>query len=117
MTYLFLTWLQQAWKLYKKLGKHFTKPADYSTRATVSSFSTHIHNFTPGQKLLQSCFFIKLIYILGGNAIPAWAISLIAGIGMLLIGGILYVVMRKLVLSSETGTMNTYQPALQNEEV
>ncbi|XP_063534173.1 uncharacterized protein LOC134744329 isoform X1 [Cydia strobilella] len=52
-----------------------------------------------------------------GNAIPAWAISLIAGIGMLLIGGILYVVMRKLVLSSETGTLNTYQPALQNEDV
>ncbi|XP_063362259.1 uncharacterized protein LOC134651153 [Cydia amplana] len=52
-----------------------------------------------------------------GNAIPAWAISLIAGIGMLMIGGILYVVMRKLVLSSETGTMNTYQPALQNEDV
>ncbi|XP_063618606.1 uncharacterized protein LOC134791491 [Cydia splendana] len=52
-----------------------------------------------------------------GNAIPAWAISLIAGIGMLLIGGVLYVVMRKLVLSSETGTLNTYQPALQNEDV
>ncbi|XP_061713136.1 uncharacterized protein LOC133521988 [Cydia pomonella] len=52
-----------------------------------------------------------------GNAIPAWAISLIAGIGMLMIGGILYVVMRKLVLSSETGTLNTYQPALQNEDV
>ncbi|XP_063381177.1 uncharacterized protein LOC134667685 [Cydia fagiglandana] len=52
-----------------------------------------------------------------GNAIPAWAISLLAGIGMLLIGGVLYVVMRKLVLSSETGTLNTYQPALQNEDV
>ncbi|KAJ8729994.1 hypothetical protein PYW07_017032 [Mythimna separata] len=50
-----------------------------------------------------------------GNAVPAWAISLMAGIGMLLIGGILYVVMRKLVLSSETGSLNTYQPAMQQD--
>ncbi|XP_072931873.1 uncharacterized protein hoka [Epargyreus clarus] len=52
-----------------------------------------------------------------GNAVPAWAISLMAGIGMLLIGGVLYVVMRKIVLSSETGSLNTYQPAMQNEDV
>ncbi|XP_026324914.1 uncharacterized protein LOC113233901 [Hyposmocoma kahamanoa] len=52
-----------------------------------------------------------------GNAVPAWAISLMAGIGMLIVGGILYVVMRKLVLSAETGSMNTYQPAMQAEEV
>ncbi|XP_030024901.1 uncharacterized protein LOC115443585 [Manduca sexta] len=50
-----------------------------------------------------------------GNAVPAWAISLMAGIGMLIIGGILYVVMRKIVLSSETGSLNTYQPAMQRE--
>lgn len=50
-----------------------------------------------------------------GNAVPAWAISLLAGISMLLVGGILYVVMRKLVLSSESGSLNTYQPALQQE--
>ncbi|XP_028027025.1 uncharacterized protein LOC114240613 isoform X2 [Bombyx mandarina] len=50
-----------------------------------------------------------------GNAVPAWAISLMAGIGMLIIGGVLYVVMRKLVLSSETGSLNTYQPAMQQE--
>lgn len=52
-----------------------------------------------------------------GNAVPAWAISLLAGIGMLVIGGILYAVMRKVVLAPETGSMNTYQPAMQNEEV
>ncbi|KAJ8728251.1 hypothetical protein PYW08_016636 [Mythimna loreyi] len=50
-----------------------------------------------------------------GNAVPAWAISLMAGIGMLLVGGILYFVMRKIVLSSETGSLNTYQPALQQD--
>ncbi|CAK1596342.1 unnamed protein product [Parnassius mnemosyne] len=52
-----------------------------------------------------------------GNAVPAWAISLMAGIGMLLIGGVLYIVMRKIVLSSETRSLNTYQPAMQNEDV
>ncbi|KAL0841392.1 hypothetical protein ABMA28_015087 [Loxostege sticticalis] len=50
-----------------------------------------------------------------GNAVPAWAISFMSGIGMLLVGGVLYVIMRKIVLSSETGTLNTYQPAMQNE--
>ncbi|CAH1645422.1 unnamed protein product [Spodoptera littoralis] len=50
-----------------------------------------------------------------GNAVPAWAISLMAGIGMLVVGGVLYVIMRKLVLSSETGSLNTYQPAMQQE--
>ncbi|VVC89058.1 uncharacterized protein LOC126979263 [Leptidea sinapis] len=52
-----------------------------------------------------------------GNAVPAWAISFMTGIGMLLAGGVLYVVMRKIVLSSETGSLNTYQPAMQNENV
>ncbi|KAJ0177311.1 hypothetical protein K1T71_007320 [Dendrolimus kikuchii] len=50
-----------------------------------------------------------------GNAVPAWAISLMAGIGMLIIGGVLYIVMRKIVLSSETGSLNTYRPAIQQE--
>ncbi|XP_026724878.1 uncharacterized protein LOC113491882 [Trichoplusia ni] len=50
-----------------------------------------------------------------GNAVPAWAISLMAGIGMLLVGGVLYVIMRKIVLSSETGSLNTYQPTLQQD--
>ncbi|CAB3224326.1 unnamed protein product [Arctia plantaginis] len=50
-----------------------------------------------------------------GNAVPAWAISLMAGIGMLVVGGVLYVVMRKLVLSAQTGSLNTYQPAMQQD--
>ncbi|XP_068631670.1 uncharacterized protein hoka [Battus philenor] len=52
-----------------------------------------------------------------GNAVPAWAISLMSGIGMLIVGGVLYIVMRKIVLSSETGSLNMYQPALQHEDV
>ncbi|XP_053607185.1 uncharacterized protein hoka [Plodia interpunctella] len=50
-----------------------------------------------------------------GNAVPAWAISLMAGIGMLVVGGILYGIMRKVIISAETGTMNTYQRAMTNE--
>ncbi|CAH2106242.1 unnamed protein product [Euphydryas editha] len=50
-----------------------------------------------------------------GNVVPAWAISLMAGIGMLIVGGILYGVMRKIVLSAQTGSLNTYQPAMQHD--
>lgn len=54
---------------------------------------------------------IFLLYTAGGSAVPAWAISLLSGIGMLIVGGVLYVIMNKVVLSSETGSLNTYQPA------
>ncbi|KAM3961039.1 uncharacterized protein ACR2FA_004812 [Aphomia sociella] len=47
-----------------------------------------------------------------GNAVPAWAISLMAGIGMLIVGGILYVVMRKIIITPETGRMNIYQQTM-----
>ncbi|XP_013199920.1 uncharacterized protein LOC106142630 [Amyelois transitella] len=52
-----------------------------------------------------------------GNAVPAWAISLMAGLGMLVVGGILYAIMRKVIISAETGTMNTYQRAMTNDQV
>lgn len=68
-------------------------------------------------KLRKSLLQFPLYGVTDGTSVPAWAISLMAGIGMLVVGGILYVVMRKLVLSSETGSMNTYQPAMQAEEV
>lgn len=80
-----------------------------------------------GQRLVKTCIWINRIKqlvtkislydVTDGNAVPAWAISLMSGIGMLIVGGILYVVMRKIVLSAETGSMNTYQPAMQSEEV
>ncbi|XP_047995159.1 uncharacterized protein LOC125233263 [Leguminivora glycinivorella] len=84
--------------------------------AILVIISTLTHEAEARRKILRGRHVMTRTYY-RGNAIPAWAISLIAGIGMLLIGGVLYVVMRKLVLSSETGTMNTYQPALQNEDV
>ncbi|XP_059047254.1 uncharacterized protein LOC131842695 [Achroia grisella] len=36
-----------------------------------------------------------------GNAVPAWAISLMAGLGMLIVGGIVYAVMRKIIISPD----------------
>lgn len=46
-----------------------------------------------------------------GLAIPAWAIIVICGLGYLLIGCILYLVMRKFVLSSSDEADNSYSPA------
>ncbi|XP_011559027.3 uncharacterized protein LOC105389584 [Plutella xylostella] len=50
-----------------------------------------------------------------GSAVPAWAVSLLAGLGMLLAGAALYALLHKLVLAADAGEVNTYQPALQND--
>ncbi|XP_012217333.1 uncharacterized protein hoka [Linepithema humile] len=49
-----------------------------------------------------------------GTAIPAWAIVLLTGIGMLLLGGGLYAVLQKFVVdAADTGeSHSSYQPAL-----
>lgn len=69
------------------------------------------------RKLIHFVIIFTYLYLFlaGGNAVPAWAISLMAGIGMLVVGGVLYVVMRKVVLSAQTGSLNTYQPAMQQD--
>jgi len=52
----------------------------------------------------------------GGTAIPAWAIVLLTGIGMLLLGGGLYAILQKFVVdTADTGETRSYQPALQIE--
>lgn len=53
--------------------------------------------------------------IAGSNAVPAWAISVIVGICMLVAGGILYAVMRKVVLTDSDSGRMAYQPALHND--
>ncbi|KAI5651797.1 hypothetical protein NE865_00134 [Phthorimaea operculella] len=78
--------------------------------------STLAHEAEARRKILRGRRVMTRTYK-RGLAVPAWAISLMAGIGMLVIGGLLYGVMRKLVISAETGSLNTYQPALQNEDV
>ncbi|XP_018393312.1 PREDICTED: uncharacterized protein LOC108772298 [Cyphomyrmex costatus] len=52
-----------------------------------------------------------------GTAIPAWAIILLTGIGMLLLGGGLYALLQKFVVNAaDTGESNhSYTPALQLE--
>ncbi|CAL1679577.1 unnamed protein product [Lasius platythorax] len=51
-----------------------------------------------------------------GTAIPAWAIAVLTGFGMLLLGGGLYALLQKFVVDvADTGDGNSYQPALQLE--
>lgn len=57
-------------------------------------------------------YLTKLISFTGGLAIPAWAIIVLCAIANLLIGVILYFVMRKVVLSGPVGTSNSYAPAM-----
>lgn len=53
---------------------------------------------------------------LEGTAIPAWAIVLLTGIGMLLLGGGLYALLQKFVVdAADTEEGHSYQPALQLE--
>ncbi|KPJ08789.1 hypothetical protein RR48_07849 [Papilio machaon] len=92
------------------------KPLLFYIAAILVILSTIAQEAEARRKILRGRRVMTRTYY-HGNAVPAWAISLMAGIGMLLVGGVLYVVMRKIVLSSETGSLNTYQPALQNEDV
>ncbi|XP_063973691.1 uncharacterized protein LOC135160737 [Diachasmimorpha longicaudata] len=51
-----------------------------------------------------------------GLAIPAWSIVLLSGIGMLILGGGFYLLLRKFVVSG-TGDndIRSYHPAMQDE--
>jgi len=51
------------------------------------------------------------------NAVAAWVVSVLVGIGMLFVGAIVYFVMRKMVLGSSEPETNrvAYQPAMQND--
>ncbi|XP_045772048.1 uncharacterized protein LOC123871994 [Maniola jurtina] len=90
------------------------KPILFYLAVVLVILSTLTHEVEARRRILRGRRVMTRTYY-RGNAVPAWAISLMAGIGMILIGGVLYVVMRKIVLSSETGTLNTYQPAMQHD--
>ncbi|XP_026488260.2 uncharacterized protein LOC113394974 [Vanessa tameamea] len=90
------------------------RPIWFYLAVVLVILSTLTHEADARRKILRGRRVMTRTYY-HGNTVPAWAISLMAGIGMLVIGGILYGIMRKLVLASETGSLNTYQPTLQND--
>ncbi|XP_023945936.1 uncharacterized protein LOC112051500 [Bicyclus anynana] len=90
------------------------KPVLFYFAVVLVILSTLTHEAEARRRILRGRRVMTRTYY-HGNAVPAWAISLMAGMGMIIIGGVLYVVMRKIVLSSETGTLNTYQPAMQHD--
>ncbi|XP_053669807.1 uncharacterized protein LOC128720178 [Anopheles nili] len=50
-----------------------------------------------------------------GPGIPAWAIIAIVAIGNLLLGGIAYLIFRKVVLNAPIENVTSYTPAMQDE--
>ncbi|XP_067646281.1 uncharacterized protein hoka [Eurosta solidaginis] len=50
-----------------------------------------------------------------GLGIPGWLLAVIVGIAELILGGTLYLVLNRTILSKQVAETNTYTPAKQNE--
>ncbi|XP_055549992.1 uncharacterized protein LOC129732783 [Wyeomyia smithii] len=51
-----------------------------------------------------------------GTAIPAWAIVTLVGIANILLGGIAYLIMRKTILQTPIENVNSYTPAMMQDD-
>ena len=81
------------------------------TRRYYRKFSLQITN-----QLNYFCVLMRKQSILGGTAIPAWSISVICGLSMLIVGGGLFFLLKKLVVDSvEESEVPSYQPAMQDD--
>jgi uncharacterized membrane protein YidH (DUF202 family) len=50
-----------------------------------------------------------------GMPIPAWAIILIVGIGYIVVGAVLYLILRKVILQAPIENVNSYTPGMMEE--
>ncbi|XP_055637890.1 uncharacterized protein LOC129776329 [Toxorhynchites rutilus septentrionalis] len=51
-----------------------------------------------------------------GTIIPAWAIITVIGIAYLIVGGLTYLVLRKTVLQAPIENVNSYTPAMMQDD-
>ncbi|XP_058818483.1 uncharacterized protein LOC131681608 [Topomyia yanbarensis] len=51
-----------------------------------------------------------------GTVIPAWAIVTLVGIANIILGGLAYLVMRKTILQTPIENVNSYTPAMMQDD-
>lgn len=52
-----------------------------------------------------------VVYIVAPMAVPAWVVIIFVALGEMTLGVVLFLVLRRVVLTKSEETANTYQPA------